>query len=151
MKSRCIKIIVWLLLCGLAMSIFFRKPSISIGDVRWVYEGDNISHIACGHDILVESGGIELNHSGHFICGLFVSHKEACSYWFVIDMRTNGVYRHRHAYLLLRELRKKLKSDDVATIDMSRLSTFQTFAQNHESVLTCWWHDICRRVAGLGE
>lgn len=89
------KKILLVLLFGVVVFCIYRHMQLSaiqIGDLTWVYLGDNISKIQYKDRILVGPGYIEVNISPEFVCGNFSGLYDLHNRWFVIKRCTGDVY-----------------------------------------------------------
>lgn len=82
-------------LCTVVFGVLYlclSRPSLSIGKLRWVYRGANISVIRAGGKDLVGPGFIELHVSSNFVYGVVSCENDLETRWFAIRKDSQKVY-----------------------------------------------------------
>lgn len=77
---------------GVLLYMCVKRPSLSIGELRWVYLGDNISVIRAQGEDLIGPGNIELHVASNFVYGIFSYASDYVNRWFAIKRDTQEVY-----------------------------------------------------------
>ena len=81
-----------LFVAGVLLYMRFKSPSLSIGELRWVYLGDNVSVIRAQGKDLVGPGNIELHVSSNFVYGCFSHANDFVGRWFAIKRDTHETH-----------------------------------------------------------
>ena len=77
---------------GVLLYVYCWKPSLTLGEMQWVYLGDNISIIRAHGKNLIGPGHIELHVSSNLVYGVFSAEDDFEGRWFAIERDTLKTY-----------------------------------------------------------